>query len=343
MELNGLKYNELRELMVKLGEKSYRADQIFRYFHQQNGKDINYLELLPKKLRQSLLSEGNISDMKVFKRFESQKDSTIKYLLLLDDGNIIESVLMKYSHGYSICISTQVGCRMGCSFCASTKGGLIRNLSVAELANQVYTIEADQRIRISNIVLMGSGEPLDNFCNVVDFFDIINHEKGRNISIRNITLSTCGVVPGIYSLAELDLPITLSISLHSPFDEKRSEIMPIAKRYKLKELFEALEFYSKKTGRRITFEYTLIDKENDSEEDIAELARLMKGMLAHVNLIPLNPIKEFDRGRPEREGVITFQKRLLSKGIPTTIRREMGGDISASCGQLRISVIDKMI
>ena len=340
MELNGIRLEEIRELVEGLGEKSFRADQIFRFWHQQNGKDVSDLKQIPSQLRQKLSLEHSVSGMKVYKRFRSQNDPTVKYLYLLDDGNIIESVVMKYEHGYSLCISTQVGCRMGCSFCASTKEGLVRNLTTGELLNQLYLAEEDLGIRISNIVLMGSGEPLDNFCNVDRFFDIINHVKGRNISLRNITLSTCGVVPGIYKLAEKDIPITLSISLHSPFDERRAQIMPIAKKYKLDELFNSLRTYSEKTGRRITFEYTLIENENDRDEDALEMAKLMRGLLCHVNLIPLNPIKEFDKGRPEKKGVAAFQKKILDYGIPTTIRREMGGDISASCGQLRRSFID---
>lgn len=343
MELNGMKYDELKNLMIDLGEKPFRGEQIFKYFHQQDGLDISKLNLIPQSLRERLSADHTVTETKIFNKFQSTIDPTVKYLLLMDDGNIIESVVMEYSHGYSVCISTQVGCRMGCSFCASTKEGLIRNLTTAELLNQVYTVEGDLGIRISNIVLMGSGEPLDNFCNVERFFDIINHEKGRHVSLRNITISTCGIVPGIYALAEIEIPVTLSISLHSPFDKKRAEIMPIAKIYKLDELFKALKFYSEKTGRRITFEYTLIENENDRKEDVTEIARLMKGMLSHVNLIPLNPIKEFEKGRPEKSKVFEFQQKLLAYGIPTTIRREMGGDISASCGQLRRSMIVKKI
>lgn len=340
MELNAMRIDEIKELIVKLGEKGYRAEQIFRFLHQQNGKELNELRQIPLSLREKLKESSHISGMKIYKKFSSQQDPTIKFLYLLDDGNIIESVVMKYEHGYSLCISTQVGCRMGCSFCASTKEGLVRNLTAGELLNQLYLAEEELDIRISNIVLMGSGEPLDNLCNVDRFFDIINHEKGRNISLRNITLSTCGVVPGLYELAEKDIPITLSISLHSPFDEKRAEIMPIAKKYRLDELFNALKYYSDKTGRRITFEYTLIENENDREEDAREIAKLMKGILCHVNLIPLNPIEEYDKGRPARRGVLSFQRKLLEYGISTTIRREMGSDISASCGQLRRSFIE---
>jgi 23S rRNA (adenine2503-C2)-methyltransferase len=341
MELNSLTYDRLKEMIINRGEKGFRAEQIFRYFHQQDVQNIMDMGQIPIGLRESLNSSHSVNMIKTLHRFKSELDGTIKYLFLLPDGNIIESVVMSYAHGYSQCISTQVGCRMGCSFCASTKEGLVRNLSSAEMVNQIYEAEKDLGIRISNIVLMGSGEPLDNYENVVDFFDIINSKFGRNISLRNITLSTCGIVPGIYKLAQENIPITLSISLHSPFDEKRAEIMPIAKKYGLKELMDALRHYSDTTNRRITFEYTLIKGTNDGEKEAREIARLLKGMLAHVNLIPLNPIKEYNEGRPEKDNVLKFQSMLKKLGVATTIRRERGSDISASCGQLRRSVLEE--
>jgi len=340
MEINSLTYEKLKDAIEKLDEKPFRADQIFRYFHQRDGKTIQDINQVPLELRDKLDKKFNVSGMDILKRFKSSKDETTKYLYVLDDKNIIESVVMKYTHGYSQCISTQVGCKMGCTFCASTKDGLIRNLTAAEMLNQIYVAEMDLGIRISNIVLMGSGEPLDNIDNVLDFFNIINHEKGRNISLRSITLSTCGIVPGIERLAKADLPITLSISLHSPFDDKRKEIMPIANRYSLKELMESLRDYSNKTNRRITFEYTLIEGVNDSEKEASEIAKLLKGLLSHVNLIPLNPIKEYDMGRPDKNSVFRFQGYLTKYGVQTTVRREMGSDISASCGQLRRSVLE---
>jgi 23S rRNA (adenine2503-C2)-methyltransferase len=341
MELNSLTYDRLKEMIINSGEKGFRAEQIFRYFHQQDVQNIMDMGQIPIGLRESLNSSHSVNMIKTLHRFKSELDGTIKYLFLLPDGNIIESVVMSYAHGYSQCISTQVGCRMGCSFCASTKEGLVRNLSSAEMVNQIYEAEKDLGIRISNIVLMGSGEPLDNYENVVDFFDIINSKFGRNISLRNITLSTCGIVPGIYKLAQENIPITLSISLHSPFDEKRAEIMPIAKKYGLKELMDALRHYSDTTNRRITFEYTLIKGTNDGEKEAREIARLLKGMLAHVNLIPLNPIKEYNEGRPDKDNVLKFQSMLKKLGVATTIRRERGSDISASCGQLRRSVLEE--
>ncbi len=341
MELNSMTHNKLKEIITQRGEKGFRAEQIFRYFHQQDGQGIMEMGQVPLSLREELSSSYTVNNIKILHKFKSESDGTIKYLFLLPDDNIIESVVMGYAHGYSQCISTQVGCKMGCSFCASTKDGLVRNLTAAEMANQIYEAEKDLGVRISNVVLMGSGEPLDNYENVVDFFDIINSKLGRNISLRSITLSTCGIIPGIYKLAQENIPITLSISLHSPFDEKRAEIMPIAKKYCLKDLMEALRHYSDTTNRRITFEYTLIKGTNDGEEEAKEIARLLNGMLAHVNLIPLNPIREYNEGRPDKNHVLKFQSMLKKLGVATTIRREMGSDISASCGQLRRSVLEE--
>ncbi len=336
-------YKELSELILSLGEKKFRTEQLFKFMHQQNGKNIHELNLFSKALRTSLELDYKIGTIKILKKYNSKLDDTVKYLFLLEDNNIIEGVVMKYTHGYSMCISSQVGCKMGCSFCASTKEGLIRNLNVSEMLNQIYMAEEDLNIRISNILLMGSGEPLDNYENVIGFIRIINHNKGRNISLRNITLSTCGIVPKIYRLADEIMPITLSISLHSPFDDKRAEIMPIANKYKLKNLIEALKYYNRKTNRRITFEYTLIEDLNDGETDAREIAKLCQGLLVHVNLIVLNPIKEFNRKRPSKKTVVLFQQKLLKLGIQTTIRAEKGLDISASCGQLRRGVLEKLI
>ncbi|MCR3956102.1 MAG: 23S rRNA (adenine(2503)-C(2))-methyltransferase RlmN [Gudongella sp.] len=341
MEINSMTHSSLKETITKLGEKGFRAEQIFRYFHQQDGQSIMDIDIIPIKLREELTSYYTVNSLRILHKLKSEVDGTIKYLFLLPDDNIIEGVVMSYSHGYSMCISTQVGCKMGCSFCASTKEGLVRNLTAAEMVNQIYEAEKDLGIRISNVVLMGSGEPLDNYENVVDFFDIINSKLGRNISLRNITLSTCGIVPGIYKLAKKNIPITLSISLHSPFDDKRAEIMPIANKYGLEELMEALRHYSAITNRRITFEYTLIKGTNDGEKEAIEIARLLNGMLAHVNLIPLNPIREYNEGRPDKDHVLKFQSMLKKLGVIATIRREMGSDISASCGQLRRSVLEE--
>ncbi len=341
IEINSLTFEELKEFMLKLGEKSYRGEQVFSYLHRSKCIDIDELHLLPKDLRENLKVISKVRKMDIYKKYISKIDNTVKYLFLLEDMNIIETVVMEYKHGYSICISTQVGCKMGCSFCASTKEGLIRNLTPAEMVNQIYLAEKDLNINISNIVLMGSGEPLDNFENTLRFIDIISHPKGHNISLRNITLSTCGLVPRIYDLAEENLPITLSISLHSPFDDERKKIMPIGRRYSIDELIEACKFYVNKTNRRITFEYTLIENVNDRDIDVKELGKILKGLKCHINLIPLNPISEYNEDRPSRKNIERVQKELMKFNISVTIRREMGGDISASCGQLRRSVTQK--
>lgn len=242
---------------------------------------------------------------------------------------------MEYKHGLTACISTQVGCKMGCSFCASTKEGLIRSLSPGEMVSQIYVIEKDLKDKITNIVLMGSGEPLDNYENTLKFLNIIHHEKGHNTSYRNITLSTCGIVPKIYELADEEIPITLSISLHSPFTEDRRRIMPIGNKYLIDDIMKACKYYNNKTKRRITMEYTLIEGVNDRKKDLDELIKILKGINCHVNLIPLNPIKEFNQERPSKINIENFEKGLTKANIPVTIRREMGGDINASCGQLR--------
>ncbi len=338
IELNSLALEELKEYMVSIGEKAFRGEQVFSYFHRNKKLDIGDLKILPEKLRKYLIESTKVNKVDIYKAFSSRIEDTKKYLFLLDDMNIIESVAMEYHHGMTACISTQVGCKMGCSFCASTKEGLIRNLTPAEMANQIYMMENDVGKNISNIVLMGSGEPLDNYDNTMKFINIIHDEKGHNISLRNITLSTCGVVPRIYDLAKEDLPITLSISLHSPFNDERKKIMPIARKYSIEELMKACKFYSETTNRRITFEYTLIDNVNDRDIDIKELIKILEGLKCHINLIPLNPIQEFNKDRPNRENIERVQKILSKANIPVTIRREMGGDISASCGQLRRAV-----
>lgn len=340
IELNSMTLDELKSYMNEIGEKSFRGEQLFSYFNRNMKLDINELKQFPSSLREKISDEDMINEVKILRAFRSEIDSTRKYLNLLEDNNIVESVFMEYKHGNSACISTQVGCKMGCIFCASTKDGLIRNLSPAEMLNQIYLMEKDTNKTISNIVLMGSGEPLDNYDNTLKFINIIHDEKGHNISLRNITLSTCGIVPKIYDLAKENLPLTLSISLHSPFDEERAKIMPIARRYKLKDLMEACKFYGDSTNRRLTFEYTLIENINDGDKEVEELAKLLRGINGHVNLIPLNPIKEYRKDRPERASIEKFQKKLLYRNIPATIRREMGSDISASCGQLRRSITE---
>lgn len=335
IELNSLNLDDLKKYMVSIGEKPFRGEQLFSYFNRNMGLSLDEINLLPKDLRNKLNKEANVNEIRLLKRFDSEIDSTKKFLFLLEDNNIIESVLMEYSHGLTACISTQVGCSMGCTFCASTKEGRIRNLTPSEMLNQIYFIEKDLDKRISNIVLMGSGEPLDNFDNTMRFLDIIHDEKGHNISFRNITLSTCGIVPKIIELADANIPITLSISLHSPFDSVRTEMMPIGKKYKVKDIIDACKHYEDTTNRRVTFEYTLIEGVNDRIEDVEELGKILKGLNFHINLIPLNPIKEYNKDRPSISNIEKFQKQLTKKGIQVTIRKEKGIDISASCGQLR--------
>lgn len=340
-DLKSFSLDEMKSMFVEMGEKEYRAIQTFKFIHQNMVNSIEDITVLSKSLRDKLNENFSISDISIAERYDSKLDNTKKYLFKLDDGNIIESVAMEYKHGTTACISTQVGCKMGCAFCASTKGGLIRNLSSGEILSQVYNIQNDLDIKLSNIVLMGSGEPLDNYENVIRFLNILHDENGQNLSYRNIALSTCGVVPKIYKLAEEELPITLSISLHSPFNEERKRIMPIARVYSVDELLEACRYYVDKTNRRITFEYTLIKGINDRKEDLNELSRILKGLLCHVNLISLNPIEEFAKDKANKNTIEMFKRELTKNGIPVTIRREMGSDINAACGQLRRKYISK--
>ncbi|WIV10804.1 23S rRNA (adenine(2503)-C(2))-methyltransferase RlmN [Proteiniborus sp. MB09-C3] len=341
IDLRSLEIEELEEVFSNLGEKKYRAHQTFKWIHQKMVSCIDDITELPQGLRDKLNSDFLISKLKIAERLDSKHDDTSKYLFVLDDGNIIESVMMKYKHGISVCLSTQVGCRMGCKFCASTKSGLVRNLLPGEILEQFYEIQKDQGISISNIVLMGSGEPLDNYDNVMKFLKIIHDKDGQNLGYRHITISTCGIVPRIYDLAEEGIPINLSISLHSPFDEERKNIMPIANRYSLHEIMEACNYYIAKTNRRITFEYTLIYDVNDRPEDALEIIKLLKNMLCHVNLIPLNNIKEFTHTKSDEKSIQSFKDILIKNGVNTTIRREMGADVNAACGQLRRDYLNR--
>ncbi|MCF6466429.1 23S rRNA (adenine(2503)-C(2))-methyltransferase RlmN [Clostridium sp. Cult2] len=339
IELNSLTLEELEKFMASIDEKRYRGKQLFEFFHKNYGRSIEDIFVFSIGLRDKLDNIGRINRIKILKRFDSKIDNTKKYLFLLEDNNIIEAVVMEYKHGLTACISTQVGCKMGCSFCASTKEGFVRNLTPSEMLNQIYSVEMDLDKRISNIVLMGSGEPLDNYENTIKFLNIVHHESGHNISYRNITLSTCGVVPKIYKLADEGIPITLSISLHSPFDSVRKDIMPIGNKYSINEIIQGCKYYYDKTNRRITMEYTLIEGVNDRNEDLEELIRILKDLNCHINLIPLNPIEEYNQQRPSGRDLERFRIGLEKARIPVTIRREMGGDISASCGQLRRSYI----
>jgi 23S rRNA (adenine2503-C2)-methyltransferase len=332
-DIRDLSLKEIEEFIVSLGEPKFRAKQILKWIII-GIEDFDEMTDIPKKLRDKLKENFIIKNIFIEAKQESS-DGTVKYLLRLKDGNLIEAVLMRYSYGNSVCISTQAGCNMGCSFCASTIGGKIRDLSPGEMLGEVLAISRDQNIRISNIVLMGTGEPLDNFDNVLKFLELINSKEGLNIGMRHITLSTCGLVPEIKRLADLRLQLTLAISLHAPNDDKRKKIMPIANRYSMNELLEACRYYVEKTNRRITFEYALIKDINDSIEDAKELSKRLEGLLCHVNLIPVNPVSERNFERPDRKRIENFRDILESHGINTTIRRELGTDIDAACGQLR--------
>lgn len=334
MQLNSLTEEELKEVAIKYNEKAFRGTQLFNLFHSQQKTDLNGSNL-PKKFIEELEDKEEIANVKILEEYASKLDETKKLLFEFDDENIVEGVLMKYKHGYSQCVSTQVGCRMGCVFCASTKGGLIRNLTPYEMLGQVYEVEKKYNIKVSNIILMGSGEPLDNYENVIKFLKLLHNEKGHNTSFRNMTISTCGVADKIYDLADENFPITLAISLHNTNNISRDKIMPINKKYKIEDTIKACKYYSEKTGSRITFEYTLIHGQNDSEENALELRELLRGLKSHINLIPLNPIEEYDEKRPDRGQVESFKKKLEKLSLTATIRRELGSDINASCGQLR--------
>ena len=333
--------NEICSEVAKIGEKSFRAKQIYEWLHVKLESEFDEMTNLSKDLREKLKANYIINMPKIVEIYKSKIDGTRKYLFQLQDGSIIESVLMKYKHGNSVCISSQVGCRMGCKFCASTIDGLERNLLSSEMLGQIYAIQKDLGERISNIVIMGSGEPFDNFDNFIKFIELITSEHGLNISSRNITVSTCGLVDKIIQLADMKLQITLAISLHSPNDELRRTIMPIANKYSINQIIDACRYYFEKTGRRITFEYSLIEGVNDSEVQANELIELVKGLNCHINLIPVNPIKERDYRHSSKEYIKKFQNILEKNRINATIRREMGADINAACGQLRKSYIDK--
>ncbi len=324
------------ELLVKseLNQPGFRAKQIFTWLYR-GVSEFSQMTDLSKSLREQLEEGFSLGNLTIVKKYCSELDETRRYLLQLDDGNYIESVLMKYHHGYTICISSQVGCAMGCAFCASTRGGKKRNLSAGEIIGQVMAVQHDLGERISNIVMMGIGEPLDNYEEVLKFLQIVNHPLGLNIGHRHISLSTCGLAETIRRLADEDLQITLSISLHATTDDKRSAIMPVNRKYPISVLMDACRYYLKKTNRRISFEYTLIENVNDGEEDAKELIHLLKGLLCHVNLIPVNPTGAKGIRQGSRKSVERFQSLLESGGLIATIRREMGSDIQAACGQLR--------
>lgn len=339
-DIKSMDIEELKALMTELGDKPFRAKQIYSWLHEHLVTSYEDMTNLPKALREKL-SAYPITALAVVDVQVSKLDGTRKYLFCLSDGNVIESVLMRYKHGNSVCISSQVGCRMGCRFCASTIGGLTRNLTASEMLDQIYRIQAATGERVSNVVVMGTGEPLDNYENLMRFIRILTGEGGLNISQRNLTVSTCGLVPRMYELAKEKLQITLALSLHAPNDAKRQELMPIARRYSLDEVLKACRDYFDMTGRRITFEYSLVAGVNDTDEDAAELCGRIRGLNCHVNLIPVNPIKERSFVRSARDAVENFKIKLEKCGINVTIRREMGSDIDGACGQLRRKYIDK--
>ncbi len=332
---------ELKKTVESLSEKPFRAKQIYEWLHKKQADSFQEMTNLSVSLREKLERNCQIVSLKVLEVQTSKLDGTQKYLFALPDGNVVESVLMKYHHGNSVCISSQVGCKMGCRFCASTIGGWTRNLLPSEMLDQVYKIQKLSKERVSNVVVMGTGEPLDNYDNLLRFIRMLSDEKGLHISQRNITVSTCGIVPKMYDLAQEDLQITLAISLHASNQQKREQLMPIARKYSLEELMKACRNYFEKTGRRLTFEYSLVGGENDSQEDAEELARLIKGLNCHVNLIPVNPIKERSYVQSDKKVIANFQNKLEKYQINVTIRREMGRDIDGACGQLRKSYIDK--
>ena len=340
-DIKALSLSELKKALEEMSEKSFRAKQIYEWLHKKLAVSFEDMTNLSKPLREKLSERFEITPITMVDKLVSKNDGTTKFLFQLKDGRVIESVLMKYKHGNSVCISSQVGCRMGCRFCASTLGGLERNLTASEMLSQIYEIQRISGERVSNIVVMGTGEPFDNYDNFLEFIHRISDENGLNISQRNITASTCGLVEKIRQLADEKLQITLAISLHAPNDEMRKELMPVANKYTIAEIMDACRYYYEKTGRRITFEYSLVKDSNDSEEAAQELSKLLKGFNCHVNLIPVNPIKERNYRHSEEKYIQKFKLILERNGINVTIRRELGSDINAACGQLRKSYIDK--
>ncbi|MBR5619248.1 MAG: 23S rRNA (adenine(2503)-C(2))-methyltransferase RlmN, partial [Clostridia bacterium] len=325
---------ELAEAIARLGLPSFRANQIFDWLQVRGAVSFDEMTNLPKTLRASLAETFELRSCTVVRR-QISRDETVKFLFRLIDGECVESVLMKYKYGYTLCVSSQVGCKMGCAFCASTLGGFVRSLTASEILSQIHAAQRDRNVRVSHVVLMGMGEPLDNFDNVMRFLDLAGDEKGLNISMRNISLSTCGLVPRIYDLMRRRYQLTLSISIHAPNDEIRTKIMPVARRYPMDELLRACRAYADETGRRISFEYTMIRGVNDSDACARELAGRLRGMLAHVNLIPANEFSESPFARSGTDTVERFAEVLRKNGVNATIRRSLGSDIDASCGQLR--------
>jgi len=335
ININEYTLEELEEYIEMLGEKKFHAKQIFKWLHKEKVETFDEMTDISKSLRDKLKEQTYILKLSIISVQKSKKDGTVKFLIKLEDDTAIESVFMKYNYGNSMCVSSQVGCKMGCKFCASTKEGYERNLLASEIEGQVIAVEKYTGERISNVVYMGIGEPLDNYDNVVKSIRLINYPLGLNIGARHISLSTCGIVPNIYKLADENIQSTLSISLHSTKDSERKKIMPIATKYSINELLEACRYYIKTTGRRISFEYALINGVNDTKEDALDLVKLLRGMIAHVNLIPVNTITNALYTKSKEKNIEIFMNTLNSSGIVATVRRELGSDIDAACGQLR--------
>lgn len=329
---------ELTSEIVALGQPKFKARQIYRWLHKAFVDDFTQMSDISLDLRRILNDNFVIFKCAIEKKLISEYDGTIKYLFKLHDGEYIESVLMKYKYGYTVCVSSQVGCRMGCTFCASTLSGVVRSLNTSEILSQVYAISRDNSIRVSHVVMMGMGEPFDNYDNVLKFLRMITDENGVNLSMRHISVSTCGIIPAIYKIMEENMQFTLSISLHAPNNTLRTSMMPVNKKYPVEELIEACRKYTLNTSRRISFEYSLVYGVNDTKECAEELAKLLKGMLCHINLIPINEVDETGCKKSSPERVKRFADILSAKGFAVTVRRELGADINAACGQLRRSV-----
>ena len=334
-DIKSMTKRELEEELLAMGEKAFRAGQLYQWMHVKLARSFDEMTNLSKAFREKLKEEYTYTALQAVQVQESKLDGTKKFLFELEDGNVVESVWMQYKHGNSVCISSQVGCRMGCRFCASTLDGLERNLRPSEMLDQIYAIQLLTGERVSNVVVMGTGEPMDNYDNLLRFLQLLTDENGLNIGQRNVTVSTCGIVPKMRQLAGEQLQITLALSLHAATDEKRRELMPIANRYTIQELMEACAYYFEKTGRRITFEYSLVGGVNDTDEDAGRLSALAKPLNCHINLIPVNPIRERDYVQSEAGRVRAFQEKLTKNHINATVRREMGRDKDAARGQLR--------
>ncbi len=342
-DIKSMNLEELTEYIISIGQPKFRAKQLYEWMHVKLVSDVDNMTNLPAVMREYIKTECDFTSLKTVNVQVSKEDGTAKYLFELEDGNLIESVLMKYHHGNSVCISSQAGCRMGCKFCASTLDGLARNLKASEMLDQIYRIQSITGERVSNVVVMGSGEPFDNFDNFLKFQELLTDANGLNISARNLTVSTCGLVPRIYELADKKLQLTLAVSLHSPTDMMRRQLMPIANKYSIAEIMKACRYYIDKTGRRVTFEYSLVKGQNDSQECAVILSELLKGMNCHVNLIPVNPIKERNFRQTELADINKFKNKLEKNRINVTIRREMGRDIDGACGQLRKRYSDERL